>query len=173
MISFKSTGNVDSRLNAYMVDMASKPEISSTLDVRMKFLFEPKYRSGFGKKNDFFSVLNNSNESSKNMVIYTRVSSTKTQQTVRNEGKAELVNDFKSNNSVSLKSSNTSTVTYNDIKWTVDTFDFDSRFTAYTITAVYPNGMVVSIQAKCTNSYKSRINSYLKDLERSIRLEEK
>lgn len=173
MISFKSTGDADTRLYAYMVDLNSKPDVSSAYDVRMKFFFEPKYRSGFGRKNDFFSVLNNSNESTKNMVIFTRVSSTKTQQTVRNEGKSELVKDFSSNNQVSLKSSNTSTVTYNNIKWTVDTFDFDNRFTGYIITAVYPNGMVVSIHAKCTNSYKSRINSYLKDLERSIRLEDK
>ena len=76
-------------------------------------------------------------------------------------------------NATAEEAEGTITVTYNNIKWTVDTFDFDNRFTGYIITAVYPNGMVVSIHAKCTNSYKSRINSYLKDLERSIRLEDK
>jgi len=170
MISFKSTGNVETKLAFYAADLTSKPDISTIPDVRMKLLFEPKYKSGFGYRNEIVSVLNNGNETTKNMIIYTRVSSTKTQQTVRDEGKSELVNDFSKNNKVSLKSSKTSSATYNDIKWTIDEFDFESRFTAYTITAVYPNGMVVSIYAKCTNAYKTRINTYLKELERSIRL---
>ena len=168
MNTFKTTGIVETRLDDFHADITSKPDISTTADIRMRLMFEPKYASGFNKQNDIVSILNNKNETSKNMVIYTRVSSVKTQETVRSESKASFEKEFEKNN-VTCKSTNTTTVTYNDIKWTVDTHDFE-RFTAQTITAVYPNGMVVSIHAKCTNSYKTKMNGYVKDLERSIRL---
>lgn len=170
MNTFKVTGDVETRLDDFHADITSKPDESTTPDIRMKLLFEPKYSSGFNKKNDIVSILNNNNETTKNMVIYTRVSSVKTQDTVREESKSTFENEFQKN-SVTLKSTKTTTVTYNDIKWTVDTHDFE-RFTAQTITAVYPNGMVVSIHAKCTNSYKTKMSGYVKDLERSIRLVE-
>lgn len=93
-----------------------------------------------------------------------------TQETMREESKSNFKKEFETNN-VTLKSTKTTTVTYNDIKWTVDTHDFE-RFTAQSVTAVYPNGMVVLIHAKCTNAYKTKTNGYIKDLERSIRLVE-
>ena len=170
MNTFKSTGSVDSRLDDFSVDLATNPDMTTAADIRLKFMFEPKYKAGFGKNNDLLSVLNNKNETTKNMVIYVQVSSAKTQETIRDESKANFKKEFETNN-VTLKSTKTTTVTYNDIKWTVDTHDFD-RFTAQSVTAVYPNGMVVLIHAKCTNSYKTKTNGYIKDLERSIRLVE-
>ena len=168
MSTFKPKGNVDTRLDDFHADITSKPDISTAPDVRMKLLFEPKYSSGFNKMNDIVSILNNKNETTKNMVIYTRVSSVKTQETVRNDSKIAFEKEFEKNQ-VTLKSTKTTSVTYNDIVWTVDTHDFE-RFTALTVTALYPNGMIVSIHAKCTNSYKNKMNGYVKDLERSIRL---
>ena len=87
---------------------------------------------------------------------------------VREESKANFVEEFKKN-SATLKNTDTSSVTYGNVEWTVDTHDF-GNFTAYTITATYSNGMVVCIHAKCLNSSKSTLNGHIKDLERSIRL---
>ena len=169
MNTFKSTGNVDSRLDDYSVNLNSKPETGTSRDVKLIFMFEPSFSSKFGSKDDIVSYINNNNDTSKNMILYSRVSSVKSQETVRNESKATFEKEFSENNNVTCKSTKTTTVTYNDIKWTVDTHDFE-RFTALTVTAVYPNGMVVSLHGKCTNSYKSKLNGYIKDLQRSIRL---
>ena len=167
MKSFTSTGDVETRLNVFYQDLISNPS-SSTPDIRLKFLFEPSFSSGFLKQGDTASIVNNKNVTNKSMVIYASVSSTKSETQVRSDSKAKFEEEFKAN-SATLKSTKTTTVTYNDIKWTVDTHDF-GNFEAQTITAVYPNGMVVSIRAKYVNTSRSKVNSYIKDLERSIRL---
>ncbi len=169
MSTFKSTGDAEARLDDYAAELVSKPETSSAKDVKFVFMFEPKFASKFGSKDDIISYINNNNDTTHNMILYSRISSVKTEETVRSESKATFESEFQKDNKVSCKSTKTTTVTYNDIKWTVDTHDFE-RFTAYTATAVYPNGMVVSLHGKCTNSYRSKLNGYIKDLQRSIRL---
>ncbi len=166
--SFESTGDVETRLNVFYQDLASNPS-AGTPDVRLKFLFEPGFSYGFLKQGDTASIVNNKNVTNKSMVIYASVSSVKTETQVRNDSKAKFEEDFKANKAT-LKSTKTSTVTYNNIKWTIDTHDF-GNFEAQTITAVYPNGMIVCIRAKYVISSRSKVNSYIKDLERSIRLE--
>lgn len=166
--SFESTGDVETRLNVFHQDLASNPS-AGTPDVRLKFLFEPGFSYGFLKQGDTASIVNNKNVTNKSMVIYASVSSVKTETQVRNDSKAKFEEDFKANKAT-LKSTKTSTVTYNNIKWTIDTHDF-GNFEAQTITAVYPNGMIVCIRAKYVISSRSKVNSYIKDLERSIRLE--
>ena len=166
--SFESTGDVETRLNVFHQDLASNPS-AGTPDVRLKFLFEPGFSYGFLKQGDTASIVNNKNVTNKSMVIYASVSSVKTETQVRNDSKAKFEEEFKANKAT-LKSTKTSTVTYNNIKWTIDTHDF-GNFEAQTITAVYPNGMIVCIRAKYVISSRSKVNSYIKDLERSIRLE--
>lgn len=166
--SFESTGDVETRLNVFYQDLASNPS-AGTPDVRLKFLFEPSFSYGFLKQGDTASIVNNKNVTNKSMVIYASVSSVKTETQVRNDSKAKFEEDFKANKAT-LKSTKTSTVTYNNIKWTIDTHDF-GNFEAQTIAAVYPNGMIVCIRAKYVISSRSKVNSYIKDLERSIRLE--
>ena len=166
--SFVSTGNVDSRLDDYWAELDSNTGDSKSPDVKLRMLFESKYSTGFKKKEGTVTVLDNSNVTNKTMVMYILVSSVKNQTQVRNDSKSSFTEEFQKN-SATLKSTKTTTVTYNDIKWTVDTHDF-GNFTAYSITAVYSNGMVVLIHAKCTNTARISLNSYIKDLERSIRL---
>ena len=169
MKSFTATGDVSSRLDDYWADLSSNPDNGTSPDIRLKFLFEPSFSKQFSKKADSVSIINNKNVTNRSMVMYASVSSVKSQADVRNESKATFVEDFGKNNSASLKTTKTTTVTYNDIKWTTDTHDF-GNFKALTITAVYPNGMVVCIHAKCANSAKTKLDGYIKDLERSIRL---
>ena len=166
--SFTSTGDVETRLNVFHQDLSSNPA-TGNIDIRLKFLFEPSFSSGFLKQGDTASIVNNKNVTNKSMVIYASVSSVKSETQVRNDSKAKFEEDFKANNAT-LKSTKTSTVTYNDTKWTVDTHNF-GNFEAQTITAVYPNGMIVCIRAKYVNTSRTKVNSYIKDLERSIRLE--
>ncbi|MBO4449166.1 MAG: serine/threonine protein kinase [Clostridiales bacterium] len=167
--SFVSTGDVASRLDDFWADVDSNPNDTKSTDVRLKMLFEPKYKSGFGKQGDTVIVFSNKNVTNKTMVMNVSVTSVKNQTQVRNESKEKFVTDFKNNNKVSLKETKTSTVVYNNIIWNVDTHDF-GNYTAYTISSVYDNGMVVCINAKCTNTAKISMNNYIKDLERSIRL---
>ena len=168
MKSFVSTGNVESRLDDYWADLDSNTSDSKSPDVKMRMLFESKYSSGFNKQGGTVTILDNSNVTNKTMVMYVLVSSVKNQTQARNDSKDSFVTEFKKNEAT-LKSTKTTTVTYNNIKWTVDTHDF-GNFTAYTITSVYSNGMVVCIHAKCTNTARTSLNGYIKDLERSIRL---
>jgi len=168
MKSFVSTGDVSSRLDDFWADVPSNPDESSTADIRMKVLFEPKFSSGFKKQKNTVVFLDNSNVTNKTMVLNVTVTSTKNQTQMRNDSKNSFVTEFQKN-SATLKNTKTTTVTYNDVKWTVDTHDF-GNFTAYTVSAVYSNGMVVLIHAKCTNSSRTTLNGYIKDLERSIRL---
>ena len=168
MKSFVSTGNVESRLDDFWADLDSNTSDSKSPDVKMRMLFESKYSSGFNKQGGTVTILDNSNVTNKTMVMYVLVSSVKNQTQARNDSKDSFITEFKKNDAT-LKSTKTTTVTYNNIKWTVDTHDF-GNFTAYTITSVYSNGMVVCIHAKCTNTARTSLNGYIKDLERSIRL---
>ena len=170
MNSIRSSGTVSTRLDDYHADIDTNPDDSKNPDIRVTFLFEPSFSSEFKKNKDTVSIINNSNETTKNIVIFATVSSTKSQSAVREESKAQFEEEFTKNNAT-LKSTKTTSVTYNNITWTVDTHDFD-RFQAQSITAVYPNGMVVCINAKCTSGYISKMNDYIKDLERTIRLED-
>ena len=168
MKSFVSTGNVDSNLDDYWAELDSNTSDSTSPDVKLRMLFESKYSSGFKKKDGTVTLLDNNNVTAKTMVMYINVTSVKNQTQVRNESKDSFVEEFKKN-SATLKTTKTTTVTYNNIIWTVDTHDF-GNFTAYTVSAVYSNGMVVCIHAKCINTSKTTLNNYIKDLERSIRL---
>ncbi|MBE7070825.1 MAG: hypothetical protein E7386_10060 [Ruminococcaceae bacterium] len=167
--SFVSTGDVATRLDDFWADIDSNPNDTKTTDIRMKILMEPRYSSGFSKQGDTVILFNNKNVTNKTMVMNVTVTSVKNQTQVRNESKEKFVSDFEKNNKVSLKSTKNSTVIYNNVIWTVDTHDF-GNYTAYTVSAVYDNGMIVCINAKCANTAKVTMNGHIKDLERSIRL---
>ena len=168
MKSFVSTGDYNSRLDDFHSDVDSNPSDDTNADIRMRMLLEPKYSSGFKKDGNYVVILDNNNVTNKSMVLKLNVTSIKNQTQVRNESKNSFVTEFE-NNKATLKTTKTTTVTYSGIIWTVDTHDFGS-YTAYTVTAVYPNGMIVLIHAKCINTSRTTLNGYIKDLERSIRL---
>lgn len=167
--SFKATSTVNTKLNGYSADISSNPEVSTTPDIRVKFLFEPRFSSGFKKTADSVWPLNNTNVTDKTMVMYMTVSSAKTQDEVREASKDKFTEEFKANNAT-LTNTTTTSVSYNNINWTIDTHNFSDRFEAKTITAVYPNGMIVCIHAKYVMSKKYTMDNYIKDLERSIRV---
>lgn len=169
MNSIRSAGTVNTRLDDFSADLDSNPDDTSGPDVRMKFFFEPSFSDNFVVEPDTVWIVNNKNDTTKSIVIYAKAYSAKSQSAVREESKARFEEEFTKNN-VTLKSTKTTSVTYNNVTWTIDTHDFD-RFQAQTITALYPNGMVVCIHAKCNGLSISKMNNYIKDLERTIRLE--
>ena len=168
LTSFVSTGDVKTKLDDFWQDFDSDTTDSNTSDVKMRFLFDPEFGSSAVMDNNNFWIIHNKNYTAKTMVMFVKVFSNKTQSQIREESKANFVEEFKKN-SATLKNTTTSNVTYGTVDWTVDTHDF-GNFTAYSITATYSNGMVVCIHAKCLNSSKATLNSHIKDLERSIRL---
>ena len=167
--SFVSTGEENTRLDDFTQELDSNTSDTNASDVKIKFLFEPSFASAFMHKNGSISIVNNTNESSKSIVIVSSVFSTKSETQVRSDSKAEFETQLKKNNNATLKSTKTDSVTYGNITWTVDTHDFGT-IEAKTITASYPNGMVVSIQEMYKISYRTKANNYIKDLQRSIRL---
>ena len=166
--SFVSTGDVTTRLSGFYQDFDSDTSDSNVSDVRVKFMFEPKYGSTTIMENNTLWVVHNRNYTSKTVVVNLSVFSNKTDSEIRSASESSFSKEFETNK-VTLKKTTSSTVKYGSVEWNVDTHDFEN-FTAYTVTATYPNGMIVCIRAKCGSSGKTFANNFLKDLERSIRL---
>ena len=168
MKSFVATGDVNSKQDVFSWDLVSRPSGGSNPDVRMKLLFDPKFAPGFIYENDSVSVINNKNLTNKTIVMWISVDSNVTQSVIREQSKKKFEEEFKKNQTT-IRDTKTSTASYNGVKWTIDTHDF-GNFQAQSITAVYPNGMVVCIHAKCTNTAKSSMSGYVRELQKSIRL---
>ena len=166
--SFVSTGDVKTKLSSFSQDFDSDTTDGNGSDVKMRYMFDQSLGSSAIMDSNSLWVVHNKNYTSKTVVMFMKVFSNKSEEQVRTESKNTFVKEFEKN-SATLKTTKTSTVTYGPTQWTVDTHDF-GNFTACSITATYPNGMVVCIHAKCINSAKATMNNYIKDLERSVRL---